>query len=337
MTLPQRQLGPLTVSNLGFGCMGLSHAYDNPPEREHSIKVLNKAIDLGISLLDTAALYGFGANEELIGDAVMHRRDEFTLASKCVLCEIDGKRGINGTPEAIAQTIDGSLKRLKTDCIDLMYLHRLDKNVPIEDSMGALVRAKEAGKIGEMGVSEMSAETIRRAYAVHPIAAVQSEYSPIVRNPEIAVLDCCEELGIGFVPFSPTARGLLADAIHDDDYTKGDIRASMPRFTEPNLGHNLQAVAKFSALAKELGHTPAQLSLAWVIAQRPFIVPIAGTRSFDHLEQNVAAAKIELDGATMAKVDAIFAGDAIRGPRYPAKAQAQIDTETFPDEELAAA
>lgn len=337
MALPQRQLGSLTVSALGYGCMGLSHAYDTKPDVEDAKRVLNRVLDVGITLLDTAALYGFGANEELLGEAVMDRRDEFVLASKCVLCEIDGKRGINGTPEAIEQTIDGSLKRLGTDFIDLMYLHRLDKNVPVEDSMGALVKAKEAGKIGAMGVSEMSAHTIRRAHAVHPLSAVQSEYSPIVRNPEIAVLDACEELGIGFVAFSPTVRGLLADAIHDDNYAEGDLRARMPRFTEPHLSHNLEAVAEFNALAAELGHTPAQLALAWVLARRPFTVPIAGTRSFDHLDENVAAASIVLDDATVTKINAIFSGDAIRGPRYPAGPQSQIDTETFPDEELAEA
>lgn len=337
MTLPQRQLGSLTVSDFGFGCMSLSHAYATPPEREQGAKVLNHALDIGITLLDTAALYGFGSNEELLGEAVMHRRDEFTLASKCVLDVIDGKRGIDGRPEAIAQTLENALKRLKTDFIDLYYLHRLDPNVPVEDSMGALVKAKEEGKIGAMGVSEMSAETIRRAHAVHPLAAVQSEYSAIVRNPEIAVLDTCEELGIGFVAFSPTARGMLADAIRDDNYAEGDIRANMPRFTEPLLSHNLKAVAKFNALAAELGHTPAQLAIAWVLARRPFIVPIAGTRSIKHLDENAAAAKFELDDATVARIDEIFSGDAIRGPRYPAGPQKQIDTETFPDEELAEA
>jgi hypothetical protein len=337
MALPQRQLGSLTVSAFGYGCMGLSHAYDTAPEIEHSKKVLNRALDLGVTMLDTAALYGFGKNEELLGEAVMHRRDEFTLASKCVLCEIDGKRGINGTPEAIAQTIEGSLARLKTDFIDLMYLHRLDANVPIEDSMGALVKAKEEGKVGAFGVSEMSAETIRKAHAVHPLSSVQSEYSPLVLNSEIAVLDTCEELGIGFVAFSPTARGLLANSIHDDNYVEGDIRAAMPRFTEPLLSHNLKAVAKFNALAAELGHTPAQLSLAWVMARRPFIVPIAGTRSFKHLEENIAATEIRLSEESVLEIEKIFSGDAIKGPRYAAGPQSQIDTETFPDEELAEA
>ncbi|MBC2778567.1 aldo/keto reductase [Parasphingopyxis marina] len=335
MALPQRQLGSLTVSAFGYGCMGLSHAYDTAPEIEHSTKVLNKALDLGVTMLDTAALYGFGKNEELLGNAVMHRRDEFTLASKCVLDVIDGKRGLDASPKAIANTLDAALKRLKTDFIDLYYLHRFDKNVPIEESMGALVRAKEDGKIGAIGVSEMSAETIRRAHAVHPLAAVQSEYSPVVRNPEIAVLDACEELGIGFVAFSPTARGLLADSIHDDNYAEGDLRAAMPRFTEPLLSHNLKAVAKFNALAAELGHTPAQLSLAWVSARRPFIVPIAGTRSFEHLEENIAATEIRLSEESILEIEKIFSGDAIRGPRYAAVPQSQIDTETFADEELA--
>ena len=336
-SLPQRQLGSLTVSAFGFGCMSLSHAYATPPEREHGAKVLNHALDIGVTLLDTAALYGFGSNEELLGEAVMHRRDEFTLASKCVLDVIDGKRGLDGRPEAIARTLEQALKRLRTDFIDLYYLHRLDPKVPVEESVGALVRAKEEGKIGAIGVSEMSADTLRLAHAVHPIAAIQSEYSPLVRNPEIAVLDTCEELGIGFVAFSPTARGMLADAVHDDDYEEGDIRRHMPRFNEPNLSHNLKAVAKFNALAEELGHTPAQLSIAWVLARRPFIVPIAGTRSIKHLDENAEAAKIELDARTVAKIDEIFSGDAIRGARYAPGPASQIDTETFADEEMAEA
>jgi aryl-alcohol dehydrogenase-like predicted oxidoreductase len=334
MTLPARALGPFTVSAIGLGCMNLSHAYGAPPPEADSVTLLNRALDLGISLIDTAALYGGGNNERLIGKAILHRRSEFTLSSKCVLDMIDGKRGLDGSPEAISTTVEGSLERLGTDHIDLVYMHRLDKRVPVEESMGALVRLKEAGKIGAIGLSEMSAETIRRAHAVHPIAAVQSEYSPVVRNPEIAVLETCRALGIGFVAFSPVARGLLAGAVRDDHYVQGDIRLYMPRFVDPNLSHNLEATAAFDALAASLGCTPAQLSLAWVLAQGEHIVPIPGTTSIAHLEEDVGAAALTLTPDTIAQIDAIFAGT-IRGARYAAAMQAQIDTETFPDEELA--
>lgn len=331
-TLPVRNLGPLSVSAIGLGCMNLSHAYGAPPSAEEGGRLLNRALDLGVTFLDTAALYGGGNNERLLAASVMHRRGEFTLASKCVLDLIDGKRVLDGRPETIAGSLDRSLQRLGTDHIDLYYMHRLDKSVPVEESIGALVRAVEAGKIGAIGLSEMSAATIRRAHAVHPIAAVQSEYSPAVRNVEIAVLDACRELGIGFVAFSPVARGLLANGVRDGNYIEGDIRAAMPRFTGANLDHNLQAVAQFNALAAELGIAPAQLSLGWVLAQGKDIVPIPGTASIVHLEEDVAAAAVTLEADAVAKVDAIFAEGAIRGNRYSPAMQAQIDTETFPGE-----
>jgi aryl-alcohol dehydrogenase-like predicted oxidoreductase len=334
MTLPTRKIGPLTVSAIGLGCMNLSHAYGVSPSEEEGERLLNAALDMGISFLDTAAIYGGGANERLVAK-VMHRKSEFTLASKCVLGIIDGKRGLDGSPAAIAKTLDEALARLGTDHIDLYYLHRIDHRVPIEESVGTLARAREAGKIGAIGLSEMSAATIRRAHAVHPIAAIQSEYSPTVRNPEIAVLDTCRELGIGFVAFSPVVRGLLADAVHDDSYAEGDIRRGMPRFRQPLLAHNLHAVARFNALAGEIGCTPAQLALAWVLAKGEDIVPIPGTRSIAHLAEDLGALAVTLDAEAVARVEAIFAGDAIRGPRYSAPLQAQIDTETFPDEELA--
>ena len=335
MTYPQRNLGPFSVSAIGFGCMNLNHAYGTPPDEPTAITVLNTALDLGCTLLDTAALYGGGNNERLLAKAVMHRRAEFTLASKCVLDMIDGKRGLDGSPAAIAKTVEGSLARLGTDHIDLVYLHRLDKRVPVEDSVAALVRLKEAGKIGAIGLSEMSAATIRRAHAVHPIAAVQTEYSPAVRNPEVAVLAACRKLGIGFVAFSPVARGMLAGAVQDDAYEKGDIRAMMPRFIAPCLSRNLAIVARFDAIAAAAGITPAQLSLGWVLAQGETIVPIPGTRSLTHLEENMAAATITLGRETIAAVDALFPPNALDGARYPAAMQAQIDTETLPDEMLA--
>jgi aryl-alcohol dehydrogenase-like predicted oxidoreductase len=312
--------------------MNLSHAYGGPVSPEDGAALLNRALDLGVTMLDTAALYGGGSNERLLAAAVMHRRSEFMLASKCVLDLVDGKRVLDGSPRAIAASLDRALARLRTDHIDLYYLHRLDPKVPIEESVGALARAVEAGKIGAIGLSEMSAATIRRAHAVHPIAAVQSEYSPMVRNPEVAVLDTCRALSIGFVAFSPLARGMLADAIHDANYAPGDIRLGMPRFVEPDLSHNLRSARAFAALARAHDMTPAQLSLAWALNRDDFIVPIPGTRSSAHLEENLGAATLVLDDALMSEIEALFAGDAVRGPRYPASAQAQIDTEFLPGE-----
>jgi aryl-alcohol dehydrogenase-like predicted oxidoreductase len=335
MTLPPRQIGPFTVSAIGLGCMNLSHAYGTPPSAEEGAKLLNRALDLGITLLDTAALYGLGANERLVGSAVMHRRAEFTLASKCVLDMVDGKRVLDGRPEALRRTLDNALGRLGTDHIDLYYLHRLDKKVPVEESVGELKRAIEAGKIGAIGLSEMGAATIRRAHQVHPIAAVQSEYSPMVRNPEVAVLDTCRELGIGFVAFSPVARGMLARGVRDDSYEPGDIRLMMPRFLGDNLRHNLDLVARFDALAMDAGMTPAQLALGWVLARGDHIVPIPGTRSIAHLEEDVGAATVSVPADLVKAVDEMFDGT-IRGARYAAAMQAQIDTEILPGEELAA-
>lgn len=334
-SLPKRHIGPFDLTSVVLGCMNLNHAYGVPPPEEEAGRLLNRALDLGVNLLDTAALYGFNRNEELLAKYVGHRRNEFVLASKCVLDVYDGERGLDGRPEAIAGTLERALKRLKTDHIDLYYLHRLDKSVPIEESVGALVRAKEAGKIGHIGLSEMSARTIRRACAIHPIAAVQSEYSICVRNPEVAVLDLCEELGIGFLAFSPTMRGLLAGAIRNNTYAHGDVRRILPRFVEPNLSHNLKAVHEFDMLANTLGLPPAQLSIAWVLARRPFIAALPGTRSIAHLEEDVEAAHLSLDEATMARIDAIFVPGAIRGARYPAALQDQIDTEVLAEEEMA--
>ena len=335
MTLATRNLRHLTVSAIGLGCMNLSHAYGVPPSEGEGGALLNRALDLGITFLDTAALYGGGANERLIAKSVGHRRGEFTLASKCVLDMFDGKRGLDGSPAAIARTLDQALVRLNTDHIDLYYLHRLDHRVPVEESVGALARAVEAGKIGAIGLSEMGAATIRRAQATHPITAVQSEYSPMVRNPEIAVLDTCRELGIGFVAFSPVARGLLAGAGRDDGYVDGDIRRNMPRFNGAALDHNLAAVDRFDVLAAAAAMTPAQLALGWVLAQDDAIVPIPGTRSIAHLEEDVAALDRPLAADLVEAVSALFADGAVRGARYAAPMQRQIDTETFADEELA--
>lgn len=330
--LPVRRIGSLEVSAIGYGCMNLSHAYDVFPSEDDAIRTLNHALDAGVTLFDTAALYGSGANEVLVGKALGHRRSEYVLASKCVLGMFNGQRGLDGSPAAIALTLDEALVRLRTDHIDLYYLHRIDPNVPIEESVGALVRAKEAGKIGAIGLSEMSAATIRRAHAVHEIAAVQTEYAPWVRNPEVAVLDTCRALGIGFVAFSPLGRGLLAGGITSDAYAPGDIRAAMPRFMEPNLSHNLALYQRFKAVAETAGITPAQLALGWVMAQGDFIVPIPGTRSRAHLDEDLGAAHVDLAAETIAAVDAIFAPGAVAGRRYAPASQAQVETELLPEE-----
>ncbi len=330
-----RRLGPLEVSAVSLGCMGLNHAYQPFPSEAESINLLNHALDAGVTMLDTAALYGDGANETLLARAVGHRRSEYSLASKCVLGLFDGKRGLDGRPEAITRALEGALDRLRTDYIDLYYLHRLDRNVPIEESVGALVRAVEAGKIGAIGLSEMSAATIRHAHAVHPIAAIQTEYSPCVRNAEVAVFDACAELGIGFVAFSPLCRGLLAGAIKDAGYPAGDLRHSLPRFIEPNLSHNMELVERFDALAAEAGVTSGQLALGWVLTRHDFIVALPGTRSTAHLDENVAAESVGLSDATLKAVDLIFAPGAISGPRYSPAAQAQIDTELLTEEIVA--
>ena len=335
MSLPDRSIGPYRVSAISLGCMNLSHAYGGYPARKDAIRLLQQALDLGVTMLDTAALYGDGDNERLLGEAIMHRRGEFILASKCVLGMFNGKRGLDGSPEAISRTLHAALERLRTDHIDIYYLHRLDARVPIEDSVGALVRAKEAGLIGAIGLSEMSAATLRRAHAVHPIAAMQSEYSPIVRNPEVAVLKACHELGTAFVAFSPLGRGLLAESIKSDDYAPGDIRKGMARFVEPQLSENLRIVDAFEAIAAREGLTPAQLSLAWVLAQGENIVAIPGTRNVDHLRANVGAVDSLVSQSVLNEVTDLFPPNALAGPRYSAAAQAQIDTELLPNEPVA--
>lgn len=332
--LSPRTVGPFTVSAIGLGCMSLSHAYLPRPEPQQAERVLRHALDHGVDFFDTAALYGFGANEELLGRTLMDRRDQFVLASKCVLGGKDGQRGIDGSPDAITQTLEDSLQRLKVDHIDLYYLHRLDPKVPIEESVGALARALEAGKIGAIGLSEMSAATLRRAHAVHPIAAVQTEYSPWTRNAEVAVLDACAELDVAFVAFSPLARGVLAGSVGPDGVREGDIRAAMPRFLPPHLPRNLELAAAFDRIAAKAGCSMAQLSLAWVLSRRPFVVAIPGTTDIAHLDENMETLSLELSRDILDEVDALFSFGAVSGPRYPRSSQAQIDTETWEGEPL---
>jgi len=330
MVVARRVIGPFEVSPVGLGCMSLSHAYGTPPDRAVSARLLNEALDLGHDFLDTAALYGFGANETLLGEAIGHRRGEYRLASKCGMTGVDGTRVIDGRPGTLRRTIDESLARLKTDMIDLYYLHRWDKKVPIEESVGALGEMVAAGKVRAIGLSEVSAATLRRAHAVHPIAAIQNEYSPWSRNVELGVLATARELGTALVAFSPVARGFLADAVHGpDDLAQGDIRRGMPRFQSPHIEANLALLDRFRALAGEAGCTPAQLSLAWVLSRGEHVVAIPGTTSTAHLAENFAAGAIAVDRAILDRVDALFAQGAVSGPRYPAATQAEIDTEEF--------
>lgn len=326
-----RKIGPFEVSAIGLGCMNLSHAYGTPPDAAAGAALLHKALDLGYTFFDTASLYGFGANEMLVGNTLKSRRREFVLASKCGLTGVDGKAVIDGRPETLKKTCDESLARLQTDVIDLYYLHRLDKKVPIEDSVGALAELVKAGKIRTIGLSEMSAATIRRAHAVHPITAVQSEYSLWTRNPEYGVLDACPELGIGFVAFSPVARAFLTGKLRDvSSLPPKDIRLSMPRFQPPNFEANLKLLDGYAAIAREADCSMAQLALAWLLARAPNIVPIPGTANPDHLVENAGAAGITLNPGLMARLEALINKDTVHGPRYNAVAQANIDTEEAP-------
>ena len=326
----KRNVGPFGVGPIGLGCMSLSHAYGAPPDPAHSARLLNEALDLGYDFIDTAAIYGFGANESLIGEAIGHRRSEYVLASKCGMHGVDGKRAIDGRPEVLLRTLDEALVRLKTDVIDLYYLHRWDRKVPIEDSVGALGRMVAAGKVRAIGLSEVSAATLRKAHAVHPIAAVQNEYSPWSRNVELGVLAAAEELGTALVAFSPTARGFLAGSIRDrGDLAENDLRRGMPRFQEENLARNLALYERFNALAEQVGCTPAQLSLAWLLTRGKRVIPIPGTTSLTHLAENIGASSVAVPAAAAAEIDALLAPGAVAGERYPAATQAEIDTEEY--------
>jgi aryl-alcohol dehydrogenase-like predicted oxidoreductase len=275
-----RRLGPFEVSAIGLGCMNLSHAYGTPPPRDVAAAVLNGALDGGITLFDTAALYGFGANEALLGDLLAHHRERIVLTSKCGMHGIDGQRVIDGRPETIRASCEASLKRLRTDVIDLLYLHRLDPKVPVEDSVGAMAELVRDGKVRALGLSEVSAATLRRAHAVHPIAALQSEYSLRTRNPEIAVVDACRELGTAFVAFSPLARGFLGGQLRNvSRLDPKDIRRAMPRFSPENHAANLALLDAFEGEAAQLGCAPATLALAWLLHQGDDILPIPGTRA----------------------------------------------------------
>jgi aryl-alcohol dehydrogenase-like predicted oxidoreductase len=323
-----RQIGTSTVAEIGYGCMNLSHAYGIPPSAADAQRVLHRALDLGVTHFDTAALYGFGANETLLGEMLAPFRQRLYLASKCGITGVDGRRVIDGRPETLRRTLDEALRRLRTEVIDLYYLHRWDKTVPIEDSVGALASMVAAGKIRAIGLSEISAPVLRRAHAVHPVAAVQSEYSLWSRNVEVAVLEECQRIGATLVAFSPLARGFLTDSMAGPEHLlPNDIRRGMPRFQEPHWSANTRLLAPYRALAAEAGCTPAQLALAWLLQKAPHVIPIPGTTSLAHLEETMGASGIQLQPELVARLDALVNDRTISGARYPPAAQLEIDTE----------
>ncbi|MBN0989132.1 aldo/keto reductase [Amphritea pacifica] len=326
-----RKLGSFECSPIGLGCMNLSHAYGTPPSGRDAEQVLLRALDMGYSMLDTAALYGFGNNEILLGKALKGRRNDFVLASKCGMFKNDaGVREINGRPEMIKKTCEDSLRRLQTDVIDLYYLHRWDKNVPIEDSVGALSDLVSEGKIRDVGLSEVSADTLRKAHKTHPIAAVQTEYSLWTRNAEIAVLDTCRELGATFVAFSPLARAFLTGKLRDvNTLEERDIRRGMPRFYPENYAENLQLLDRVETVAKAEGMTLAQLSLAWLLGRDENIIPIPGTTNPDHLKENISAVDLQLSAEAFLQLDQIINQNTVTGSRYNPATQTEIDTEEF--------
>ncbi len=330
-----RSIAGFTVPAIGLGCMNLSHAYGKPPPTEDAERLLLSALDLGVTLFDTAALYGFGQNETLVGRVLKAHR------SRIVLCSKGGMTGqpmgaggalqrvIDGRPESILRDCDDSLRRLQTDVIDVYYLHRWDKRVPIEDSVGAMAQLVQAGKVRAIGLSEVSAATLRRAHAVHPIAALQTEYSPWSRNPEIAVLQACKDIGASFVAFSPLARGFLCGPLDVNAFDAKDIRRGMPRFSPEHHAKNQALLPPFEALAAEAGCTPAQLALVWLLAQGEHVLPIPGTTQLAHLRDNHAAAGLRVPADLLSALSALVHTQTVSGNRYGAQARGEVDTENW--------
>jgi aryl-alcohol dehydrogenase-like predicted oxidoreductase len=316
-----RKLGSLTVSALGLGCMGMSDFYGGRDDEE-SLRTIHRALELGVTLLDTADMYGPYTNEELVGRAIAGRpRDSFVLATKfgIVRGSSPADRRVDGTPAYVNQSIDGSLRRLGLDYVDLYQYHRVDPNTPIEETVGALAALVKAGKVRHIGLSEVSASTLRRARSVAPIASVQSEYSLWTRDPEVdGVLEVCEELGIGFLAYSPLGRGFLTGQIKTlEDFEEGDWRRFSPRFQGDNFQKNLDLVAQISELAEERGVAPAQLALAWVMAKSSHVVPIPGTKRRKYLEENLKAVELRLNATEIAEIESAFPIGAAAGTRYP--------------------
>lgn len=325
-----RTIANQSVNPIGLGCMNLSHAYGVPPSEADAQTLLLKALDLGYNHFDTATLYGFGKNETLIGKTLKAQRQQFFLASKCGMGGVDGKRVIDGHPNTLRRQIDESLQRLKTDVIDLYYLHRFDKKIPIEESVGEMSRMVEAGKVRFLGLSEVSAETIKKAHAVHPITAVQNEYSLWTRNPELGSIAACQDIGATLVAFSPVARGFLGNLLHDTStLPANDIRLGMPRFKPEHFGNNLALLERFVNLAAQANCTPAQLALYWVLAQAENIVAIPGTTNLQHLADNIAVTELSISPELLQQADELINQDTVSGARYPAATQTEIDTEAF--------
>ena len=323
-----RTLGSLEVSAIGLGCMSMSQAYGKP-DRAESERTLHRALDVGYTFLDTASIYGLGHNEKLVGQVLRDRRSEFVLASKCgIIVDEKGRRGVDCRPESVTRTCEESLERLGTEVIDLYYLHRRDANVPIEESVGALVDLLKAGKIRHIGLSEVSSSTLRRAHAVHPITAVQSEYSLWSRDPENKVLDACAELGVGFVPFSPLGRAFLAGGVPNlDVLEENDMRRYMPRFKDDNLEKNLALLKELRAIAADNECTLAQLALAWVLERGDTLVPIPGTKHVAFVEENAAAATLQISAVDLARAGEIMNADTVAGDRYGKSQMISLDVE----------
>ncbi|MEI7341544.1 aldo/keto reductase [Pectobacterium brasiliense] len=329
--MQQRKLGANgpQVSAIGLGCMGMSDFYSTAQDEKESIATLHRALELGVTLLDTADMYGPHTNELLLGKAIKGKREQVFLATKFGIIRDPANpnaRGVCGKPDYIRRAVEGSLTRLGTDVIDLYYQHRIDPTVPIEETVGTLAELVQEGKIRYIGLSEASATTLERAHRVHPITALQSEYSLWTRDMEAEILPTCERLGIGFVPYSPLGRGFLTGAIRSpDDLAADDFRRTNPRFSGENFGKNLQLVEKINQLAQEKQVTPSQLALAWVLAQGEHIVPIPGTKRRRYLEENVSALDVTLTKEELAAIDAIFPPDAAAGERYGNESMAALN------------
>ena len=319
--MKQRQLRDLTVSAIGLGCMGMSEFY-GPSDEAESIGTIHRALDIGVTFLDTSDMYGSGHNEQLMGRAIAGRRSEVQLATKFAIRRENGTRRIDNSPEWIREAIDGSLRRLGVEQVDLYYMHRRNPDVPIEESVGAMAELVQAGKVAHLGLSEVNADTLRRANAVHPIAALQSEWSLFTRELEREIVPTARELGVGIVPYSPLGRGELTGSVDISD--ENDFRRSSPRFQEGNRERNLERVERAREIAAEVGCTPAQLALAWLLHQGDDVAPIPGTRRAQRLEENATAADIELSEGQLRALDEAFPPGVTAGDRYADMAAVEL-------------